>query len=144
MILNTNVLIKLERELRRGLNGVAIQFFESLPETRFCITPTIAGEFASGASLSSREVWEKALFPYQVLAITDETAWIYGEIYRDLSARGELIGTNDLWIAATALSHGMPVATGNAKEFKRVADLEIIPVGKTKENPALVKRGFGN
>ena len=79
--------------------------------------------------MSTRAVWEKALFPYQFLAVTEETAWRYGEIYRDLAGKGQLIGTNDLWIAATALFHGVPLATGNVKEFARVSDLQVIGVG---------------
>ena len=44
MILDTNVLIRLERELRKGEAGPATQFLESLPQGRICITPTIAGD----------------------------------------------------------------------------------------------------
>jgi tRNA(fMet)-specific endonuclease VapC len=43
-----------------------------------------------------------------------------------LAARGELIGAHDLWIAATALAHGMGLATGNTREFKRVPGLRLI------------------
>jgi predicted nucleic acid-binding protein len=38
----------------------------------------------------------------------------------------ELIGAHDLWIAATALAHGLAVATGNAAEFRRVPGLRVI------------------
>ena len=128
MILDTNVLIRLERELRKGESGPATQFLESLPQGRICITPTIAGEFCSGISMADREVWDEALAPYEMLEITAETAWIYGAIYRDLAQRGELIGTNDLWIAATALKHGLPLATGNFREFERVRSLVVVQV----------------
>jgi len=30
------------------------------------------------------------------------------------------------WIAATALAHGMPVATGTGSEFTRVAGLSVL------------------
>lgn len=50
-----------------------------------------------------------------------------GEIYRALAAKGQLIGTNDLWIAATALVHGMGVVTNNMHEFSRVPDLTVVP-----------------
>lgn len=43
-----------------------------------------------------------------------------------MSARGGLIGAHDLWIAATALTHGLSVATGNADEFRRVPGLHVI------------------
>ncbi|MFT4640767.1 MAG: putative nucleic acid-binding protein [Verrucomicrobiales bacterium] len=40
-----------------------------------------------------------------------------------------MIGTNDLWIAATGLTHGLPIATGNGVEFKRVPGLDVVRVG---------------
>ncbi len=36
------------------------------------------------------------------------------------------IGANDMWIAATALVHQMPVVTNNPDEFRRVAGLEVM------------------
>ena len=128
MIIDTNILIHLERETRKGTGGSATGFFQSLTETRICITPTIAGEIACGASMSGREVWKKFLKPFEVVPINEETTWRYGVIYRDLSRRGELIGTNDLWIAATALAHQLPLATGNTNQFKRVPALNVVPV----------------
>lgn len=52
--------------------------------------------------------------------------WQYGELYRYLRRRGSLIGTNDLWIAATALVHGMPLVTRNVEHFERVPGLELV------------------
>jgi tRNA(fMet)-specific endonuclease VapC len=128
MIIDTNVLIWLERETRRGVPGRATALFQSLTETRICITPTIAGEIACGASMSDREVWKKFLFPFELLSIEAEAAWHYGDQYRLLSGQGQLIGGNDLWIAATALAHEMPLATGNVKEFERVQGLRVVGV----------------
>jgi tRNA(fMet)-specific endonuclease VapC len=61
-----------------------------------------------------------------VLPWTVEICWQYGELYRLLAGKGTLIGTNDLWIAATALVHGMGVVTANLGEFGRVPGLELI------------------
>jgi len=128
MILDTNILIRLERELKKNENGPVTLFMNSLPQGRICITPTIAGEFCSGISMAERSLWEDALAPYEMVKITTECAWVYGAIYRDLAKKGELIGTNDMWIAATAMTHGLPVATGNIREFGRVEGLLVIPV----------------
>ena len=51
--------------------------------------------------------------------------WQYGGIYRALAAEGQRIGANDLWIAATALVHGMGVVTNNVDEFSRVPGLMV-------------------
>ena len=128
VIIDTNILIRLERETRRNISGDATRFFQSLTDTRICITPTIAGEIACGASRSGREKWEKFLEPFELVPINCEVSWHYGVQYRALATRGELIGSNDLWIAATALAHQLPLATGNAGEFERVKGLRITPV----------------
>lgn len=128
MIFDTNVLIKLEREAKRKVPGIATAFFAALPETRMCITPTIAGELCCGLSMSKRSVWESFCAGFELLPITSNTAWHYGELFRHLSATGALIGSNDLWIAATALTHDVPLATANVNEFSRVPNLHVVPV----------------
>ena len=126
MIFDTNVLIHLESEIRRNEVGKISSWLQSLKESRMCITPTIAGELCCGKSMSNKESWEKFCAAWEMLSITPETSWIYGQIYRRLASKGSLIGTNDLWIAATALTHKMPIATLNHKEFKRIKELKVV------------------
>jgi predicted nucleic acid-binding protein len=40
--------------------------------------------------------------------------------------RGTLIGSNDLWIAATALEHSLPLVTRDIDHFRRIPDLQLI------------------
>jgi tRNA(fMet)-specific endonuclease VapC len=47
----------------------------------------------------------------------------HAEIWAHLAGRGEMVGVNDSWIAATALFHGLTVVTRNAREFHRVPGL---------------------
>jgi tRNA(fMet)-specific endonuclease VapC len=61
----------------------------------------------------------------QVLPVSPETASVYGMIRALLSTKGEVIGSNDLWIAAHALSAGLTLVTNNEREFRRVPDLKI-------------------
>lgn len=48
------------------------------------------------------------------------------EIYRYLQRNNMLIGSNDLWIAATAVAHAMPIVTRNRAHFSRVPGVEVI------------------
>lgn len=126
LILETTFLIDLEREAVRAAPGPAHGFLETHAEDSLYVTVTVAGELAAGASLSGREAWDDFLAPFQVLAIGAEAAWRYGQTYRYLQANGLMIGGNDLWIAAAALAHGIPVVTRNAVHFSRVPGLEVV------------------
>ena len=125
LILDTNFVITAEREARRGTPGRADAFLAQRPTETCFITFTVAGELACGQSAAARRDWERLCRPYPVLPWTMEVAWHYGEIYRSLAAKGQLIGANDLWIAATALAHGFDVVTNNQDEFSRVPGLAV-------------------
>jgi tRNA(fMet)-specific endonuclease VapC len=126
LIIDTNFIITAEREAKRRVAGKTDAFFAAHSEESFFITFTVAGELACGTSAAARAQWQRLCRPYAVLPWTIEICWQYGELYRLLAGKGTLIGTNDLWIAATALVHGMPVVTENRNEFRRVPGLEAI------------------
>lgn len=125
ILLDTAFLVDFEREIRKRVQGRAAEFLTAHPEDPLFITPTIAGEFASGASMAERDVWQEAIEPFTILPITSRVAWVYGEIYRDLRGKGKLIGANDMWIAAAAIEHHALLVTSNEKDFSRVANLRF-------------------
>jgi tRNA(fMet)-specific endonuclease VapC len=59
------------------------------------------------------------------LPLPEKAAETYGFIRADLERRGEMIGNNDLWIAAHALASGLTVVTNNEREFRRVRGLKV-------------------
>lgn len=71
---------------------------------------------------------EHLLSALEPLPITLAVARAHAEIWAELESNGNLIGAHDLWIAATALSQGMEVATANTREFERVPGLSVVPV----------------
>jgi tRNA(fMet)-specific endonuclease VapC len=127
LILDTSFVVAAEREARRRVPGATDAFLAVRANETFLITFTVAGELACGASASALRDWQRLCRPYPVLPWTIDISWQYGEIYRQLQSAGTLIGSNDIWIAATALVHGLGVVTRNISEFQRVAGLTVAP-----------------
>jgi predicted nucleic acid-binding protein len=125
LVLDTSFLIDYEREVERGRPGRALAFLEANQDTRLYLTFTVAGELASGGSLSERDAWEKFLGPFYLLPSSPDVSWEYAKAFRHLEKNGRLIGANDLWIAATALAYRMPIVTSNHKDFVRVPGLDV-------------------
>jgi tRNA(fMet)-specific endonuclease VapC len=126
LILETSFLVDFERETSRSAPGAAHGFLREREDAALFVSVVTTGELAAGASLATRGTWEEFLAPFQVLAIDRESAWEYGRAYRYLQANGLLIGANDLWIAAAALAHELPVVTRNPAHFGRVPGLEVL------------------
>ena len=127
LIPDTNFIIAAEREAWRGMTTTIDRFFVSRTQETFYITFTVAGKLACGQSPTPKRDWERLCQPHPILPWTREISWQYGGLYRTLAVKGQLIGTNNLWIAATALVHGMGVVTNNVDEFSRVPRLTVVP-----------------
>ncbi|HMO17966.1 MAG TPA: type II toxin-antitoxin system VapC family toxin [Oligoflexia bacterium] len=127
IILDTTFLIDLEREINKSSNKrPASDFLEKNLNATYQITIVTVGEFAEGLHDSDYDKFREYLMPFQILPIDQEVAWIYGHIAKNLRSRGNLIGTNDLWIAAIAIRNKKTLATRNIKDFKRITELEVV------------------
>ena len=123
-LFDTCFLIDLEREMRRG-PGKAHDFLKSHAGTRPCITWTIAGEFAEGFGDLHHPACAAMLARFDIMPMDEQTAHHYAVITKHLRGRNQLIGTNDLWIAAAAIANALPLATNNAAHFHRVPGLLV-------------------
>jgi predicted nucleic acid-binding protein len=85
---------------------------------------------ATAARRATREEFVEAILgAIPVIPITLAIARIFGEIDARLSAAGRRIPTSDLLIAATALSRGDEIITGNMRHFDRVPGLAVHRLG---------------
>ncbi len=107
-LIDTNVVVK---PLRRKPHPVTDRLL-SLDEAY--ISETVLGEFYYGAyhgDQPDRELSkiERFLQSAAVVYHDAKTAEIYGKISAQVARDGQMIPTNDLWIAAAALECGLPV-----------------------------------
>ena len=126
LILETAFLVDLEREAQRDEPGRAHRFLEENSDRELCITLTTAGELACGPRLDERRSWDSLVRRFRVLVPDVEASWAYGQRYRYLKENGLPIGANDLWIAATAIVHGLPLVTRDPTHFRRVPGLSVV------------------
>ena len=61
----------------------------------------------------------------QIAPLTEAVGEHYGQIRAVLQHRGEMIGNNDLWLAAHARAEGWILVTNNEREFGRVEGLQM-------------------
>jgi len=126
LILDTEFVIALERERKKTREGPAKCFLSQHLRDQFLITFTVAGELACGRSAAPKQAWHRLCHPFAIVPWNPEISWIYGEIFRKLQTSGDLIGANDIWIAATVLSRKAALVSNNRRDFGRIPDLDVV------------------
>ena len=71
---------------------------------------------------------EKILASFVAIEITAPIARIHARIVADLLSRGQIIGVQDMWIAATAIHHGFFLLTYDVSDFNRIAGLNVLDI----------------
>lgn len=88
------------------------------------------GELRFGAEKSQSKgramaVIDDLISLMNIEALAEDVADHYGEIRAALQKSGQMIGNNDLWLAAHARTNGWVLVTNNEKEFLRVDGLKV-------------------
>lgn len=125
-LLDTNICIY----IRRHRPPEVLARFERLRAGEAAISVITSGELLYGAEKSqhrarARQQLEELATLIPVLPLPENAAHTYGMIRRQLEARGEMIGNNDLWIAAHAKAAELILVTNNEREFRRVPGLKV-------------------
>ncbi|MEX2092062.1 MAG: type II toxin-antitoxin system VapC family toxin [Pirellulales bacterium] len=94
------------------------------------VCSVVKAEMYFGAARSrdpARAMAEQRLFlsRFRSLPFDDIAAESYAEVRADLTRRGQLIGPNDLMIAAICLAKDVTMVTHNVSEFGRINGLNI-------------------
>jgi tRNA(fMet)-specific endonuclease VapC len=125
-LLDTNICIY----IRRRRPPEVLAKFKRLRAGEAVISVITYGELMYGAEKSrlreqaTAQMMElTSLLP--VIALPSHAGQFYGMIRAMLEGKGEMIGNNDLWIAAHAKAAELTLVTNNENEFRRVQGLKI-------------------
>lgn len=126
-LVDTNILIYL-------MNSKSIKLqkkFTSKSIEEFGVSSITVAELIYGAKKSKAieknlNAVIKILSPFKILDFTSMDAFEYGDIRADLELKGNIIGANDLLIAAQARRQNLIVLTANVKEYERVEGLKVV------------------
>lgn len=128
-LLDTNIIIAtLKNKSGRGDRYASRLGQELLGEVVVCAI--VEAELFHGAEKYGQPERRRAairrfLAPYESLPFDTACVPHYARIRHYLEKQGQVIGANDLLIAATALAYGLTLVTHNDAEFRRVPELKV-------------------
>jgi len=127
VILDSDVLITLlDPRCPRVLTERLAATPDVICTTSICWAEIVYGLIRRAASQRLRARYEDSLLPaLEVLSFDKLSAETYGEIRVRLECQGTPLDEADLMIAAIALRHDLPIATGNVRHFERVPGLRV-------------------
>ena len=114
----------------KGTNQKVFQRLSQAHIGDVCISSVVYAEVEFGIALSpkldrDRDRVEVLLQHIAILDFPAAAAHEYGEIRADLKRRGQLIGANDMLIAAHARYLDLILVTNNIREFSRIPGLKL-------------------
>ena len=83
------------------------------------------GAYKSMKCEQNLEKIQQFIRQFKVVGFNNDAVEVYGEIRTELERKGNAIGSNDFFIAATAKAHNAIFVTNNTREFSRIPDLTI-------------------
>ncbi len=124
-LLDTNIL----SDLVKNPQGKIANKIESVGESLVCTSIIVAGELLFGAQKrQSQKLTNQInliLSAINIIAFETPAERLYAEVRAELESSGNLIGPNDLLIAAHCLALNCIMVTGNDREFERVPGLKV-------------------
>jgi tRNA(fMet)-specific endonuclease VapC len=124
-LLDTNIV----SDLVRHPQGQAAKRVAEFGEDNVCTSIIVAAELRYGATRrASRRLsaqLDAVLGALDILPLELPTDREYGALRAALEATGQVIGPNDMLIAAQAIALGCTLVTHNTRDFTRVARLRL-------------------
>ena len=122
VVIDTSVFI----EFLRAKNKKKTTLFCISEESQLYISAVTLYELLMGATSHEKKHDIQILTEdIPVLSFDDAVAKKAAEIYHQLQKSNKIIEFRDIFIAATALVHALPIKTLNKKHFERISELTI-------------------
>lgn len=124
-LLDTNIVIYVLKH-----RPIQVQKTFNTNASRMAISSITLSELIYGAEKSQNvdqnlEAIDEFISHLEVLPYDAKTSQHYGQIKAGLEKKGEIIGENDIHIAAHTISQGLILVTNNLREFGRVPNLAL-------------------
>jgi len=124
-LLDTNIVSDLVRHPQGRIACKIAQTGEELVCTSIVVACELRFGAAKKGSARLTQQLEAILGPMLILPLEPDADRHYGALRAHLERIGQIIGANDMLIAAQALAHDLTLVTDNLGEFKRVPGLKI-------------------
>lgn len=124
VLIDTNILIDYFRKTQKRKSLL----YRLSEKYQVLISTVTEFEFLSGFSTAQLNLGVEIIEAYEILPFDSYCAREAANIYRNLKTLNRLITAEDIFIAATAIVHQLPLATLNAKHFERIKELALLSV----------------
>ena len=123
VLLDTSILIEYYRKKDKSKTTL-FSLAKTYPE--FVVSTVTHFEIYKGASPDKIDFWNSFFSAIRILPFNAEISAEAVNIDSDLKKKRKQIAIADLFIAATATFHNVPIATLNTKHFERIDKLEVL------------------
>ncbi len=125
ILVDTSILIDFYRKTNKE-NSVWIKLIRQ--GYRFAISTITKYEIYSGASEKQIQFWDEIFSIIEIIPFDEECVNSAVSINSKLKKKRKQIDIADLFIASTAITYNMPIATLNLSHFERIVELQIIGI----------------
>jgi tRNA(fMet)-specific endonuclease VapC len=123
IMLDSSILIEYFRKTDKSKS---ILVKHSMAYDKLYISTITEFEIINGATPAQLDFWNNMLTGFTILDFDSKTAKQAAVVVQQLKQKRKSIDKPDLFIAATAISHGLILDTLNKKHFEFINDLDLL------------------